>query len=164
MRGSGKSTVAPLVASLLSMGWVDADAVLERREGRPIVSVFAEEGEAAFRELERTLLLDLLGRRELVVATGGGAVLDGQVRRLCRERTTAWLDAPVEVLAARIRGSSRPSLTGQPPEEELGSIFQRRKPLYQEASTIRIDSSSATPGEIASMIADAWAATDRGGA
>ena len=83
-RGSGKTTVARLLAGRLGWGWVDADDELERRAGRSVRRVFAEEGEAGFRELEAAVLRELCGLRRHVLATGGGAVLREDNRALLR--------------------------------------------------------------------------------
>jgi hypothetical protein len=89
MRGSGKSSVAPLLAERLQMKAIDADAELELRAGRSIPTIFAEDGEPEFRRIERTLLLDdLLRRNDTVIATGGGA----GARQRGPRTTTAALD------------------------------------------------------------------------
>src|SRR5262249_35187521 len=93
-RGSGKTTVARMLAQRLGWTWLDADEELERRAGRTIRTIFAEEGESGFRDREATLLEELAGRRECVVATGGGVVLRETNRQ--RLRTTGvivWLTA-----------------------------------------------------------------------
>src|SRR4051812_20716847 len=83
-RGSGKSTVAALLARRLGWGWVDADALLEERAGRTIRDLFAEEGEPGFREREASLLAELCGRARHVIATGGGVVLRPASREAMR--------------------------------------------------------------------------------
>jgi shikimate kinase len=128
MRGSGKSSVAPLLAERLQMKAIDADAELELRAGRSIPTIFAEDGEPEFRRIERTLLLDdLLRRNDTVIATGGGAVLDSEVRERLRQRLTVWLHAPVDVLARRIGGSDRPSLTGKSDRRRAGRGFSQAR-------------------------------------
>jgi len=156
LRGSGKSACAPLVARALSMTAVDADAELERQQGVSIEAIFstpAEGGEARFRELERVLLLDdLLQRPNIVLATGGGAVLDAEVRDALARRITIWLTAPVAVLAERIAGSARPSLTGAPIEAELEQLARERAPLYREAASLQVDTSARDAERVAALI------------
>lgn len=156
MRGSGKSSVAPLLAERLALRAVDADAEIERHAGRPIAQIFAQDGEPAFRRLERELLSnELLPRRGVVLATGGGAVLDPHVRALMRARFTVWLDAPVEILAERIGGSDRPSLTGLAIDEELALVLAQREPLYREAASLIVDTGQASLDEVVAQIARA---------
>ena len=155
MRGSGKSSIAPLVAERLGMQAVDADAELERQTGRSIPRIFAEDGEAGFRRIERALLLDdLLQRGDTVVATGGGAVLDADIRAELAQRMTVWLDAPVGCLAERIGGSDRPSLTGKPIGEELAEILTRRETLYREVASVVIDTQTLVPQQVAQAICE----------
>lgn len=164
LRGSGKSALAPRVAARLGLDWLDADAELERREGRRVAEIFAQEGPAGFRRRERSLLIeDLLQRERLVLATGGGAVLDAEVRACLARRVTIWLDAPLAVLAERIAGSERPSLTGQPIVEELETLRAQREPLYRAVASLVLDTASADPDTLAERIAEHWRATRRTG-
>lgn len=157
-RGCGKSTVAPRLAAQLGCPWIDADQELERRLGRTISHVFAEEGEAAFRRYERDVLVDLLRNERLVLATGGGAVLNASTRSDLRAAgPVAWLTAPVELLARRIEadgaaGSARPALTGRSAVDEVADVLSRRNSLYAETATLTIDVSGRTPDEIVEAI------------
>lgn len=155
MRGSGKSTVAPLLAARLELAWVDSDRELEERHGAPVAELLAM-GEKRFRAREATLLAELLQRPGTVVATGGGAVLHGPVRTRCRARFTAWLDAPPSVLLQRISGGGRPPLTRLSPLEEVEHLLAEREPWYREASTLRVDVSHEPPQAVAERIAAAW--------
>ena len=155
MRGSGKTTVAPLVAARLELEWVDSDAELEAREGASIEALLAL-GEPEFRVREARVLEELLDRPAIVLATGGGAVLHRSVRERCRSRFTVWLDAPPPVLAARIAGGERPPLTPLPPAEEVRHLHVERKPWYRQASHLRIDVSQFPPDAVAERIAEAW--------
>src|SRR5437879_5098392 len=93
-RGSGKSTVGPLVAARLGWRFVDADVVLEVKAGKSIARIFAEDGEIQFRDLEANNLVNLLGEDDIVLATGGGAILRDSNRRLLKETSfVVWLDA-----------------------------------------------------------------------
>jgi len=159
MRGCGKSSVAPLLARRLDLDYVDADRELSRRAGRSICEVFATDGEPAFRELEREVLLgDLLWREGIVLAAGGGAVLHAEVREVLKRRATVWLRASLSVMAARIRGSQRPSLTGDPIEVELEQVLQQRLVLYQEVATVTVNTDEQRPPEVAALICERLAA------
>lgn len=164
LRGSGKSALAPRVAARLGLGWLDADVELERHERQTVAALFAQHGEAGFRRRERQLLLeDLLPRRRTVLATGGGAVLDAEVRTCLAQRVTIWLDAPLPVLAERIIGSARPSLTGRPIADELADLLAARAPLYRAVASLVLDSAAASPDALADRIADHWRTTERAG-
>jgi shikimate kinase len=162
MRGSGKSSVAPLLAERLQMKAIDADAELELRAGRSIPTIFAEDGEPEFRRIERTLLLDdLLRRNDTVIATGGGAVLDSEVRERLRQRLTVWLHAPVDVLARRIGGSDRPSLTGKAIDDELAEVLAKREALYRDAARLVVETSNKSVAQIVDDIAREALGEDR---
>src|SRR5947209_3837687 len=91
-RGSGKTSVARVLAERLGWDWVDADQAIEKREGRSIRAIFASDGEESFRDLESMLLVELFLQKPLVVATGGGVVLRENNRRILREsERVIWL-------------------------------------------------------------------------
>lgn len=132
-RGAGKSSVGARAAALLGVPFVDSDSRVEERAGLSVAQIFARRGEPAFRALEREVMLELL---ELdppaVVATGGGSVLDADVRaRLAAHPAVIWLSAPLAELRRRVRLAPRPSLTGADPVDELGPIVRAREPLYR---------------------------------
>lgn len=154
MRGAGKSSVGRRLAGALSVPFLDTDRMIEEQEGIPIPEIFARYGEAGFRQRERDVIAGL-GSEDAVVATGGGVVLDpGNVLSLRRESIVIYLHAPVPVLAARVAGSDRPSLTGAPPAEELAHLLEQRAPLYRAAADYCIDSGTADPSGTAAMIRD----------
>lgn len=154
--GTGKTTVGRAVGQRLGFQVLDSDHEIERQQGKSIPDIFAQDGEPAFRRLERELLSnELLPRRGVVLATGGGAVLDPHVRALMRARFTVWLDAPVEILAERIGGSDRPSLTGLAIDEELALVLAQREPLYREAASLIVDTGQASLDEVVAQIARA---------
>lgn len=149
LRGSGKTTVGRLAAAKLGLEFVDADAELERRAGESIPEIFARRGEGRFRELEREVMLELLARDGLVVATGGGCVLDAGVREALRRSGAAvWLDAPPAVRAARIAGSTRPPLTGRGGLEEEEIVAREREPLYRACAAVRVPTAGRSPEEV----------------
>jgi shikimate kinase len=160
-RGSGKSSVARPLASELGCEWIDADAEIERRAGRSIREIFAEEGEPRFRELERQVMADLLGRKRLVIAAGGGAVLDPETRgRMRTAGPVVWLRASVETLAARVAADQttaerRPNLTAAGGRTEIEELLARREPLYREAATLTIETDGLSIDEIVLRILQA---------
>jgi shikimate kinase / 3-dehydroquinate synthase len=139
--GSGKSVVGKRLASRHGATFVDLDERIERLDGRPIPTIFSEDGEAAFRALERRAVADLgpadpsSGVR-LVVATGGGAVVDPRNRwRLYPGRVSVWLDGRPEVLAQRLRRSAhvRPLVSGRDPIGAIRDLAARRERFYAAA-------------------------------
>ncbi len=156
-RGAGKTTVGRATAAALGVPFADADQQVEERAGQSIPEIFAQKGERAFRVLERAVMLDLLGRGGVVVSTGGGAVLDSRVRQGLREQPgVVWLRAPLDVLCRRIRGSSRPSLTGAAPEEELGELVRQREPLYRQCADVRVDTGERSLEEVVNVVQHLW--------
>jgi shikimate kinase len=140
-RGSGKSSVAAPLAERLGCACVDADAEIERRAGRSIRAIFDESGEPAFRRLEKEVLAELLARKGLVIAAGGGAVLDEETRQAMQAAgPVVWLRAPATVLAERIAGDAttsgrRPDLTDRGGPAEITELLAARMPLYEACAT-----------------------------
>jgi shikimate kinase len=143
-RGTGKSTLAPRLASRLNFDWVDADIELETEANRTIREIFDTDGEPEFRRLERNVLIRLLKRDRLVLAAGGGAILNESTRREIREAgPVIWLQASVDTIAERIlRGgqgnSQRPNLTSTGGFDEIRDLLASREPLYRECATITV--------------------------
>lgn len=161
-RGTGKSTVAALLAERLGCGWIDADVVLEDRLGRTIADLVRDRGEAAFRDAEAELLRELLVSCAGVLATGGGVVLRPENRLLVRRvgRPVAWLTAPADVIRGRLAADPltrdrRPALSGGDPVAEVDATLVAREPLYREVADAAFDTAVRTPGQVADEIA-AW--------
>ncbi len=133
--GTGKSAVGRRLAEALGREFVDMDAVLEAREGLPVRRIFDEKGEQYFRSLERSLVVELAARRNLVIAAGGGAILDpANFRRLAAAGPVICLTAAPETIAARLGAAqTRPLLAGGDPARILGEIrrlLAERQPAY----------------------------------
>jgi shikimate kinase len=157
MRGAGKTTCARLLAPRVAASFLDVDAEVERRAGMGVAALFTRHGEEAFRALERQVMGEVLGQDGLVVATGGGCVLDEGVRAaLAASRRAVWLVAAVEVLAQRVRGSARPSLTGAPPDLELDTVLARRAPLYRACSAATVATDTGTPEDAVEALERLW--------
>ena len=136
--GSGKSAVGRALARALGWPFVDADEAIVERAGKPIAAIFADSGEAAFRQLERETIADLLEQRPLVLALGGGAFLDPETRARCLAPgcLSVYLATRPETSWRRIRagnGPARPLLQVDDPLEQLRSILEQRRPLYEQA-------------------------------
>ena len=150
-RATGKSTLAQPLAERLGWSWVDADVELERRAGRTIREIFDTDGEPEFRRLERETLVDLLTRDHLVIAAGGGAVLNSDTRRDFRNAgPVVWLKASVDTIEQRLYGDSttsqrRPNLTSAGGREEVERLLSQREPIYSEAADLVIQTDEPLP-------------------
>ena len=159
-RGTGKSTVARLLAAALAWDAVDADAELEARCGRSIRAVFAEEGEAGFRDREEAVLAELCRRDRIVVATGGGVVLRPANHERLRSGTVVWLTADADTLCRRLArdpstAERRPALAGGVAADdpaEVALLLRQREPLYRSCADVTVDTAHRTPEEIACAI------------
>jgi shikimate kinase len=132
LMGAGKSTVGRRLSQALAMPFRDADTEIEAAAGRSISDIFESFGEKAFRDGERRVIARLLDEPPHVLATGGGAFIDDETRRLINERAiSVWLKADVEVLARRVaRRDTRPLLTGKDPLEVLRAHALARYDVY----------------------------------
>ncbi len=156
-RGSGKSTIARLLAQELSWNWLDADDELEKRYGQSIRALFAVEGEAGFREKESAVLAQLCRLPRHIIATGGGIVLREQNRTLLRSSgRIVWLSADVETLWQRVQ-TDRATAERRPPltvggRAEIEEIIHLREPLYRQCADYIIDTTGREPNDIAAEI------------
>jgi len=139
--GVGKSSIGRRLAAALELPFRDADEEVERAAGRTISEIFAERGEMEFREGERRVIARLLDDPPHILATGGGAFMNAETRRLIREKAVSiWLRADIDVLARRVaRKNNRPLLRDRDPLEALSALAEARHPIYAEAD-ITIDS------------------------
>ena len=141
--GAGKSTIARRLAATLDKEFVDADRELEQRTGVEVPLIFELEGEDGFRKRERDLLAELVMRRDIVLATGGGVVLSADNRaNLAEHGFVIYLDTPVDLLVARVaRDRHRPLMQTADPKATMREIMRIRDPLYRESADIVVKSS-----------------------
>ena len=145
-RATGKTVVGQELARRLGRSFVDADTYLQEREGKSIAQIFAEGGEALFRRLEREVIAELTRKDGLVLAVGGGAVLDGEnVRRLKASGVVVRLVASLETILARLAAdektdTERPRLTAEKDmRREVERLLVSREPFYQRTADYTID-------------------------
>lgn len=154
--GTGKSTVGRELNSRLGYALVDMDQVIERRAGKPISAIFAEDGEDAFREMETRLLAELNdpGAPRRIISTGGGVVGREENRALLKQLGyVVWLDAPTGVILERTgKNKDRPLLQTENPGEKIDALMSVRKPLYEEAAHLKVDTAGLDCGELATGI------------
>jgi shikimate kinase len=156
-RGTGKTTVAALLAGRLGWSWADADDLIERRAGQTIRHIFEAEGEAGFRRRESAVLQELCGLGRHVVATGGGVVLSPDNRRRLKEAgRVIWLTADPHVIRRRLEAdrtsaARRPVLTvgGL---AEIKELLRAREPLYRAVADVTVDTSGLAPEDVADAI------------
>lgn len=157
-RGTGKTTVARLLAGALGYRWVDADDEVEKRAGATIAEIFAESGERGFRDREARVVADLCRLERAVLALGGGAVLRHANREVIRSAggPVVWLTASPQTILDRLAAdaattSRRPDLTvgGL---AEIEQLLETRLPLYRECATLVVDTEGKTPQTIADEI------------
>ena len=159
LMGAGKSSVGRRLAAVLGLPFRDADEEVERAAGRSVAEIFAELGEAAFRDGERRVISRLLDEPPHVLATGGGAFMNAETRQLLLERSiTVWLKADIDLLARRVaRKTDRPLLQGKDPREVLEALAKVREPVYAEAH-VTVDSDETPHGVTVQAVLDALTA------
>jgi shikimate kinase len=156
MMGVGKTTVGRLLAKELGYGFLDTDDVIVKAAGKSINEIFADEGEAAFRQLESDVLAQVCAYTKLTIATGGGIVLRRENWGYLRHGLIVWLDAPVEILLKRLaEDETRPLLQDSDPEGKLLSLLEQRQPLYSQADLHFTITEFETPEQITTRILDA---------
>lgn len=148
LMGAGKTTVGREYARRKGLRFIDCDHELEARLGVKVATIFEIEGEAGFRRRESLLLDELTQEQGLVLATGGGVVLNPDNRRLLASRgIVIYLNVPPRILHERTRNDkSRPLLQVPNPRERIESLFRERDPLYREVADIVIDGGRGNPG------------------
>jgi shikimate kinase len=156
-RGTGKTTVAELLAERVGWPWLDADTVLEARHGRSIADIFARDGEMAFRDMEAAILKDLCRLHRHVVATGGGVVLrETNHERMRQVGPVVWLTADPDTIWTRIQADSqsgklRPPLTvgGRAEVEQLLKV---REPMYRACADVIVETANRLPSQVVDEI------------
>jgi shikimate kinase len=152
--GSGKTAVGRQLARLLDRPFIDSDHEIELRTGADIPLIFEREGEAGFRAREREVIAELSARHGIVLATGGGAILNADNRRELSQRGwVVYLETSVAQQAERAgRTRHRPLLAGRVPEERLAELMQVREPLYREIADMVTSTDRRRVNAVADLI------------
>jgi shikimate kinase len=155
LMGAGKTTVGRQLAARLKWDFVDSDLEVERRTGVRVPLIFEIEGEAGFRRRESLVVSELVRRKQVVIATGGGAVLLQENRDALHALAgiTVYLKVSPPLLFARTRhDKGRPLLQVPDPLGRLESLFAERDPLYREVADVVIDGDRCSARQIVSII------------
>ena len=156
LMGVGKSTVGRRLAKRLGLQFVDTDEEIEKAADHSIAEIFERFGEPSFRDGERRVIARLIEGPPKVIATGGGAFMNGETRKLILERCIAvWIDVKVETLAERVsRRNNRPLLRDKDPLAFLKELARVRNPIYAEAH-LRVEGEPAPHEQCVQQILDA---------
>lgn len=154
LMGSGKSTVGRIMAQNLGWGLYDLDGEIEKSTGLTITDIFEEQGEAAFRELEKVMLAGTRTLKQTVISCGGGIILQEENILLLKKETTIWLEVPPAEAAARVSYSNdRPLMTGViDTPERMKELLKERRNAYMLAARISIETGGKAPEIIAQEI------------
>ena len=151
--GAGKTTVGALVAERLGVAFRDTDRDVERSAGKSVADLFVDDGEAAFRALEKAAVATALDESDGVVSVGGGAVLDPETRDALAGVRVCFLSVDITDAARRIGfNRDRPLLLGNPRAQWL-RLMKERRPLYEQVADLVVDTDGRTPEEVADEVA-----------
>ena len=171
-RGTGKTTVAGILARRTGRSWTDSDVQIERLAGKPIADIFRDDGEEAFRDMESQVIAQLARQDGTIVACGGGAILRPVNRRaFAQSGTVVWLQAEAETIQTRLSADSqtaprRPDLTPSGGLPEIQQLLAEREHLYQQCADYQVNTEEKTPQQVVeeflSIVSsdDGYSATD----
>ena len=147
---AGKTSVAKALGRRLGWDVLDVDESIEQRERMPVADIFAKRGEAYFRSVERAVIADQLGRRHVVVATGGGTFADAQSRAaINQDGVSVWLDVPLERLVDRVPADGRRPLAAD--RATFERLYHVRRAAYEQAH-VRLDAGGIAPVSIDALV------------
>ncbi|MGI9196416.1 MAG: shikimate kinase [Candidatus Nanopelagicales bacterium] len=150
--GAGKTSVGRAVARQLGVAFADTDLAIEAGAGKPVADIFVDEGEPAFREMERQAVARALAEESGVLSLGGGAVLDAGTRGALRGHRVVWLRVSLAEATKRVGlTGSRPLLLGNV-RGTLMSLLDQRTPLYEEVATDSVDTDGTSVDDVAQRV------------
>jgi len=161
LMGAGKTSVGRRLAEKLGIPFVDADHEIEAAAGKPIKEIFADHGEAYFREGERRVIQRLIGNGAQVLATGGGAYMNEETRQRIQEHgISVWLKAALPILMKRVaKRQDRPLLQAEDPEAVMRGLMEKRYPVYALAD-VTVESRDVQHGQMVNDVIRALAQWD----
>ena len=151
--GAGKSSVGKALAKKLSLNFLDSDKVVEEKSGKSIPEIFITDGEPAFREMERAVVIDLIENQDGVIALGGGSVMDLEVsKRLLPMANVVFLDVSISNAAPRVGfNRDRPLLLGNPRQQWI-ALMEKRRSTYEALAKARVSTDNKKPVEVVEEI------------
>ncbi len=143
--GCGKSTIGTLLGKKMGMAVVDLDTYIEKKENKTVSAIFADSGEAYFRQCEREAAAELAQKNGIIIAAGGGTLtFPENVKVLKSSGTIILLDVPVEVVARRLEhDTTRPLLNRPDKDQAMRELYEKRMPLYRAAADLIVDASDS---------------------
>ncbi len=163
LMGAGKTTIGRQLAKALKLPFYDSDKAIEESTGVDISTIFEFEGEEGFRDREQKMIQQLTQRKGIVLATGGGAILREQNRKLLKENGfIVYLQCSVErVLERTRRDTQRPLLQTDNPKERIESLFAQREPLYLSCADYKIDTGAMQSKTVVNHILEKYRSVNR---
>ncbi len=159
--GAGKSTVGRLVADALGVGFADSDAVIEERAGKSVQEMFVDDGEAAFRALERAVVAEALAHHDGVLSLGGGAVLDPATQALLAGHQVVFLRVGLADAVKRVGlGVGRPLLLGNV-RSRVKQLLDERTPVYEGLARVIVETDGRPAADVAAEVLAALTGGDR---
>ena len=151
--GAGKSSVGKALAKKLSLNFLDSDKVVEEKSGKSIPEIFINDGEPAFREMEKAVVIDLIENQDGVIALGGGSVMDLEVsKRLLPMANVVFLDVSISNAAPRVGfNRDRPLLLGNPRQQWI-ALMEKRRSTYEALAKARVSTDNKKPVEVVEEI------------
>ena len=136
MMGVGKTTVGKRLAEKLGIRFIDIDKIIETKENKTITEIFANKGENYFRKIEKEITIDILNKKNVVIALGGGAFINPNIRKEIRNTSiSVWLDLSLKALISRISNTKkRPLLKEGNLKETVNRIYSERKKIYNQSN------------------------------
>jgi len=158
--GAGKTTVGQLVADALGVGFADTDTVIEQRVGKTVQDMFVDDGEQAFRALERAVVAEFLDGHDGVLSLGGGAILDPSTQALLAPHRVVFLRVGLAEAVKRVGlGVGRPLLLGNV-RSRVKQLLDERAPIYEGLARFTVDTDERAPADVAAEVVAALAALE----
>ena len=152
MMGSGKTTISKIVSQKLSLDYFDTDDELENKLGMKISEIFSEKGEGYFRKFEEELTLELLKKKNVIIALGGGAFLNNKIRKeVLDNHLSIWLKWDNKVLLNRIKNSHKRPIAFNSTKRDLSKLIKKRSNIYSKASYY-VNCNELSKNEIANQV------------